>query len=121
MRRTLLAMLGIALAASAAVLLATAQHARAANPACAEDAPGELFTVSRTVVPIGVAAVRTFQIDKGGAKATISNLAVSAPPGYDGARVTSKSGYALRLRAPQAGQFDVQATWTVTYNDGTGL
>src|SRR4051812_24852671 len=120
MRRAPLVVLVITVATSVAVLLSTAQHARAANPACPEEAPGELFTLSRTVVPIGVASVRTFQIDKRGAKATIYNLAVSAPAGYESARVTSKAGYALRLRAPQAGQFDVRATWTVTYDDGSG-
>jgi hypothetical protein len=120
MRATLLRAVGLGGLVAAGLLLTLAPHAGAANPACPPGAAGTLANISRAIVPIGFSATRTFTVNKGGHVLTITNLRVTAPAEYGAEQVADKAGYALRLKAPHAGAFDVQGTWTVSYTDESG-
>jgi hypothetical protein len=93
-------------------LLTLPSRAAATDP-CPPDAQGTLTNLSRVLVPVKAAVVRTFNVavDPGD---TVSALKLAAPAGYAGKQLPSARGYGLRLTAPRAGSFDVTATWTET-------
>jgi hypothetical protein len=106
----LLVSCGVA-ALGAAGLLARPSGATVADSTCPADAT---FTnVTASTVPIGVAVVRSFTLP---ATYTVSAVQLSAPDGYNATQIVGQNGaYGLRLTAPRAGAFMVQATWTESY------
>ncbi len=95
----------------AAGLLARPSGATVADSTCPADAT---FTnVSASTVPVGVSVVRSFTLP---ATYAVSAVQLSAPNGYNATQIVGQNGaYGLRLTAPRAGAFMVQATWTETY------
>jgi hypothetical protein len=79
---------------------------------------GTLTNVSRAIVPIGVTVSRGFTVPPAG-DSTVSGLELSAPPDYKAQQIPGSQPAVLRLTAPRAGSFAVQATWTVTSSQGT--
>jgi hypothetical protein len=79
---------------------------------------GTLTNVSRAIVPIGVTVIRGFTVEPAG-DSTVSSLQLSAPPDYKAQQIPGNQAVVLRLTAPRAGSFAVQATWTVTSSEGT--
>lgn len=64
-------------------------------------------------MPIGAAVTRHFEISR-----TASDVQLSAPADYKAKQLPAQSGYNLRVTAPRAGPFSVQATWS--QDDGSG-
>lgn len=119
-RCTLVLLVGGGVATLAAVgLLARPSGATVADSTCPGDAT---FTnVSQPTVPVGVTVVRSFTLP---ATYTVSAVHLSAPDGYNATQIEETNGaYGLRLTAPRAGAFTVQATWSEAYmidnTDGT--
>jgi hypothetical protein len=111
-RCTLVLLVGGGVAALAAAgLLARPSGATVADSTCPGDAT---FTnVSASTVPIGVSVVRSFTLP---ARNEVSAVQLSAPDGYNATQIVEQSGtYGLRLTAPRAGAFMVQATWSEAY------
>jgi hypothetical protein len=80
-----------------------------------------LTNVSQPTVPVGVTATRSFTLP---ASYAVSAVRLSAPDGYNATQLAEKDGaYPLQLKAPRAGTFPVQASWSETYivenSDGT--
>jgi hypothetical protein len=92
-------------------LLARPSGATVADSTCPGDAT---FTnVSQPTVTVGVPAVRSFTLP---ATNTVSAVHLSAPDGYHATQIEETNGaYGLRLTAPRAGPFTVQATWSEAY------
>ncbi len=102
-------------------LLARPSGATLADATCPADVIATLTNVSQPTVPVGVAVVRSFTLP---ASYAVSAVQLSAPDGYNATQVDEKNGaYGLRLTAPRAGAFKVQAAWSETYTidnpDGT--
>ena len=112
-----LALLGAVLASGVAAPLS---RAGAADAACPPQVLATLTNVSRAIVPIGVRVVRGFTVDAA-ADVTLSNVQLTAPTEYVATQITANKAYGLRFTAPHAGDFAVQATWTETYTDDTGV
>lgn len=111
-RCTLVLLVGAGVAAlGAAGLLARPSGATVADSTCPTDAT---FTnVSPSTVPIGVSVVRSFTLP---ATNAVSAVHLSAPDGYNATQIEGQNGaYGLRLTAPRAGAFMVQATWSEAY------
>jgi hypothetical protein len=85
---------------------------------CGANLSGTLTNVSRAIVPIGVTVIRGFTVEPAG-DSTVSSLQLSAPPDYKAQQIPGNQAVVLRLTAPRAGSFAVQATWTVTSSEGT--
>ena len=113
-RCTLALLVGGGLAAFGVVgLLAGPSTATLAETSCPADVIATLTNVSQPTVPIGVAVVRSFTLP---ASYAVSAVHLSAPDGYNATQVEENNGaYGLRLTAPRAGAFIVQATWSETY------
>ena len=113
-RRTLVLLLGCAVAALGAVgLLARPSGATLTDTTCPADVIATLSNVSGPTVPIGVAVVRSFTLTSSYA---VSAVHLSAPDGYNATQIDEKNGvYGLRMTAPRAGAFTVQATWSENY------
>jgi hypothetical protein len=113
-RCTLVLLVGGGVAALGAVgLLARPSGATLADTTCPADVIATLTNVSQPTVPVGVAVVRSFTLPTSYA---VSAVQLSAPDGYNATQVEKKNGaYGLRLTAPHAGAFKVQAAWSETY------
>jgi len=112
--RTLALLVGGGVAALGAVgLLARPSGATLADTTCPADVIATFTNVSGPTVPIGEAVVRSFTLP---ASYAVSAVHLSAPDGYDATQIEEKNGvYGLRLTAPRAGTFTVQATWSEVY------
>lgn len=82
--------------------------------ACTPDVLGTFTIRSRSVVPIGAAVTRHFEMTGRPA----NGVTLSAPPEYNAQQLPASDGYNLRLTAPHSGDFAVQATWSQA--DGNG-
>ena len=113
-RCTLVLLVGGGVAALAAAgLLARPSGATVADTTCPADVIATFTNVSPATVPIGVSVVRSFTLP---ASYAVSAVHLSAPDGYNATQIEAKDGaYGLRLTAPRAGAFTVQATWSETY------
>lgn len=89
-------------------------HATAAV-ACPPGVASTFSGLSRPIVPIGYSALRLFAVEPH----VVTDVQLSAPAEYNAVQVPSNLGYGLRFKAPHAGAFDVQATWTEMYYDGS--
>jgi len=85
---------------------------------CPPSAAGTLRNVSRSIVPIGVTVIRRFAVDPADGT-TVSGIQLSAPPEYKPQQVSGSQAAVLRLTAPRAGSFPVEASWTVQLDGGT--
>ena len=115
-RRRVLVLGSSALVLAGAGLLARPSQA-VVTATCPATVAGTLKTVSRSIVPIGATVVRGFAVDPA-ADTTVSAIQLSAPPEYKPQQVSGNQGAVLRLTAPRAGSFPVQASWTVQPSDG---
>ena len=88
------------------------------NATCPASVAGTLKNVSRSIVPIGVTVIRGFTVEPV-VDTTVSGIQLSAPPEYKAQQVSGNQAAVLRLAAPRAGSFAVQASWTVRLSDGT--
>jgi hypothetical protein len=113
-RFLLLSAAGLAALLGGAALLSGTSHATDAAP-CPPGVAGTFVNFSRAIVPIGATAVRDFGMKDHPA----SKVQLSAPPEYNAVQVPASVGSGLRFKAPQAGAFAVQGTWTEFYYDGT--
>jgi hypothetical protein len=113
-RCTLVLLVGGGVAALAAAgLLAGRSSATLADTTCPADVIATFTNVSGPTVPIGVAVVRSFTLP---ASYPVSAVQLSAPDGYSATQIAEQNGtYGLRLTAPRAGAFTVQATWSEAY------
>jgi hypothetical protein len=116
--RTLVLLVGGVAALAAAGFLALPSGATVADTTCSADVIATFTDVSRPIVPIGVSVVRGFTVDATGGG--VSAVHLSGPDGYNATQITAIRAYGLRLTAPHAGAFAVQATWSQAYTDDTG-
>ena len=117
MDRRRVLVLAFALVLSGAGLLARPSQA-VVTATCPASVAGTFTIVSRSVVPIGATVIRGFTVDPA-AGTTVSGIQLSAPPDYKPQQVSGNQAAVLRLAAPRAGSFAVQASWTVRLSDGT--
>ena len=115
-RRVLVLAFGALVLAGAGLLARPSQAVLTA--ACPASVAGTLKNVSRSIVPIGVPVIRGFAVDPA-VGTTVSGIQLSAPPDYKPQQVSGNQAAVLRLTAPRAGSFPVQASWTVQLSDGT--
>ena len=107
--------LGSGRALAGAGLLALPSRATVLD-ACPADAPATLVGISRAIVPIGVPALRGFNVEHDdGIVAT--GVKLSAPPEYRAKQIAGNKAFVLRFTAPHAGPFDIQGTWSMKYTD----
>ena len=85
---------------------------------CPPSVAGTLRNVSRSIVPIGATVIRGFAVDPADGT-TVSGIQLSAPSDYKPQQVSGSQAAVLRLTAPRAGSFPVQASWSVQLGDGT--
>jgi hypothetical protein len=114
--RRLFALASGALVLGGAGLIARPSEATV-SATCSANAAGTLRNVSRAIVPVGVPVSREFVVQA--TDATVSNLQLSAPPDYKASQAQGKQTVVLRLTAPRAGSFVVQASWTATSSEET--
>ncbi|MDX6447620.1 MAG: hypothetical protein QOK32_1500 [Gaiellaceae bacterium] len=117
MDRRLLVLASGALVLAGAGLLARPSDA-VVTATCPASVAGTLKNVSRSIVPIGVPVIRGFTVDPA-SDTTVSGIQLSAPPDYKPQQVSGNQAAVLRLTAPRAGSFPVQASWTVQLGDAT--
>ena len=110
-RCTLVLLVGGLAALAAAGLLARPSGAMVADTPCPADMTAILRNLPPTV-PIGVSVVRSFTLTSSRA---VSAVHLSAPDGYNATQTDENGAYGLRLTAPRAGAFTVQATWSEFY------
>jgi hypothetical protein len=103
---------GGVVALGAVGLLARPSGATLADTICPADVIATFTNVSQPTVPVGVAVVRSFTLVS---SFPVSAVHLSAPDGYNATQVEESGAYGLRLTAPRAGAFTVQATWSETY------
>jgi hypothetical protein len=115
-RRVLVLAFGALVLAGAGLLARPSQAVLTA--ACPASVAGTLKNVSRSIVPIGVPVIRGFAVDPA-VGTTVSGIQLSAPPDYKPQQVSGNQAAVLRVTAPRAGSFPVQASWTVQLSDGT--
>jgi hypothetical protein len=111
-RCTLVLLVGGLAALAAAGLLARPSGATVADTPCPADMTAILRNLSPPTVPIGVSVVRSFTLTSSRA---VSAVHLSAPDGYNATQTDENGAYGLRLTAPRAGAFTVQATWSEFY------
>jgi len=111
-RCTLVLLVGGLAALAAAGLLARPSGATVADTPCPADMTAILRNPSPPTVPIGVSVVRSFTLTSSRA---VSAVHLSAPDGYNATQTDENGAYGLRLTAPRAGAFTVQATWSEFY------
>jgi len=115
-RRVLVLAFGALVLAGAGLLARPSQAVLTA--ACPASVAGTLKNVSRSIVPIGVPVIRGFAVDPA-VGTSVSAIQLSAPPDYKPQQVSGNEAAVLRLTAPRAGSFPVQASWTVQLSDGS--
>jgi len=115
--RALLLIAGLSIpgAVVAFALLAVPSHAAAPASPCPPGFAGQLTNISRPIVPIGATVIRGFTVPDH----TVSGMQLSAPPEYSAQQIPARNAFGLRFKAPHAGPFDVQGSWTEPYNSGT--
>jgi hypothetical protein len=111
-RCTLVLLVGGLAALAAAGLLARPSGATVADTPCPADITAIVRNLSPPTVPIGVSVVRSFTLTSSRA---VSAVQLSAPDGYNATQTDENGAYGLRLTAPRAGAFTVQATWSEFY------
>ena len=111
-RCALVLLVGGLAALAAAGLLARPSGATVADTPCPADMTAILRNLSPPTVPIGVSVVRSFTLTSSRA---VSAVHLSAPDGYNATQTDENGAYGLRLTAPRAGAFTVQATWSEFY------
>lgn len=98
-------------------LLARPSRATVANAACPAGVAGALVDISRPIAPVGITVRRDFVVR---ADRAVSDIRLSAPATYNPQQLPANNAFSLRFRAPQAGPFDVQGTWSTSYTDENG-
>ncbi len=116
-RRRLLALGSGAVVLAGAGLVAQPSEANV-SAACSANEAGTLRNVSRSIVPIGVSAIRAFTVSAPD-EVPLTSIQLSAPPDYKAQQIAGNQAVVLRFTAPRAGSFVVQATWTVQSSEGT--